>query len=149
MCFQQKRFRLSNLRRIKSIKKITSLKLNNHITQTKYVIIVKALVTWFMHVLWKRTKLVIWLGFQKKPPLTTKDIGRYGYKKTSSWFCACRDQGNIRNGSWIIFAQDIWPEIIHCFQALLRLMMEKSLLEKTRKKRSLKLAILEVYPFPQ
>ena len=40
------------------------VKANNHMNQTKHVIIVKVLVTWFIHVLWKMTKLVIWLGSQ-------------------------------------------------------------------------------------
>ena len=50
-------------------------------TQIKHVIIVEALITWFMYLLWKRTKLIIWLGFQKEQPLTTKDLKMYGYQK--------------------------------------------------------------------
>jgi hypothetical protein len=51
-------------------------------TQTKHAIIIETLVTWFMHVLWKRAKLFIWLGFQNESPLTTKDPRRYEYQKT-------------------------------------------------------------------
>jgi hypothetical protein len=35
-----------------------------------------------MHVLLKRTKFITWLGFQNEPPLTTKDLRKYGYKKS-------------------------------------------------------------------
>jgi len=50
--------------------------------QTKHVIIVKVLVTWFIHVLWRMTKLIIWLGSQKKAHEGPKKVW---VPKTSSW----------------------------------------------------------------
>jgi hypothetical protein len=82
-------------------------------TQIKHVIIVEALITWFMYLLWKRTKLIIWLGFQKEQPLTTKDLKRYGYQKPHLDF-VCRNQGNIESGFKIMLAQDTWSEMVHC-----------------------------------
>jgi hypothetical protein len=46
----------------------TLLKPNNYMIQTKHEIIMEALVAWFMHVLWRRKKLVIWLGLKNEPP---------------------------------------------------------------------------------
>ena len=46
----------------------TLLKPNNYMIQTKHEIIMEALVAWFMHVLWRRKNLVIWLGLKNEPP---------------------------------------------------------------------------------
>ena len=46
----------------------TLLKPNNYMFQTKHEIIMEALVAWFMHVLWRRKKLVIWFGLKNEPP---------------------------------------------------------------------------------
>jgi len=68
-------------------------------TQTKHAIIIETLVTWFMHVLWKRAKWIIWLGFQKEPPLTTKDLRKYEYQKPHLDFICVEVK---RIGEWFL-----------------------------------------------
>jgi hypothetical protein len=46
-----------------------------------------------------------------------KRLMKVWVSKTSSWFYVCRNQGNMENCSRIVLAQDIWPKMIHCFQA--------------------------------